>query len=83
VRALSASHPVTKRRNTLRYCALRPYIYQTHQAFAYRVDSFENILQTNKMRSLDHSNDPYRFSFNLRLQQGVQPISRGQIGGAP
>jgi hypothetical protein len=31
-----------------------------------RVDGFENVTQADKMRSLDHSNNPYRFGFDLR-----------------
>jgi hypothetical protein len=30
------------------------------------VDGFENIVQANKMSSLDHSNNPYRFGLDLR-----------------
>lgn len=30
------------------------------------IDCFGNIAQANKVSSLDHSNDPYRFGLNLR-----------------
>src|ERR1043166_409560 len=76
-----STHRSTARRS-LKIAAITCKIDTGHH-LADRVDGIENIAQTNKMRSLDHSNDPYRFRLNLRPQQRMQPFPRRQIRAPP